>query len=131
MCSPSKHWALSMKHIHKVWWLITAPASGGFPTIFLGGLLIHCDLLIPFEVMQDIFSEIFFFKLMVLFVLILINIFQHFKYFVFGSFPQMCIHVHLPAPVAVKLSPSYLLHLDFMCEKKKRNKTPNISYSLY
>lgn len=34
----------------------------------------------------------------------------------------MCIHVHLPAPVAVKLFPSYLLHLDFMCEKKRETK---------
>lgn len=55
---------------------------------------------------------------MVIFVPILINIFQHFKYFVFGSFPQMCIYVHLPVPGAVKLLPSYLLHPDFICEKK-------------
>lgn len=45
--------------IHKVWGMITAPASGGFPTtIFLGGFLIHCDLLLSFELMQDIFSEV-------------------------------------------------------------------------
>lgn len=30
----------------------------------------------------------------------------------------MCIDVHLPAPVAVKLLPSYLLHPD-LCVKKK------------
>lgn len=45
--------------VHKVWGMIIAPASGGFPTIiFLGGSLIQCDLLLSFELMHDIFSEV-------------------------------------------------------------------------
>lgn len=45
--------------IHKVWGAIIAPTSGSFPTmIFLSGFLIHCDLLLSFELMQDIFSEV-------------------------------------------------------------------------
>lgn len=45
--------------IDKVWGAITAPASEGFPSmIFLSGFLIHCDLLLSFELMQDTFSDI-------------------------------------------------------------------------
>lgn len=54
---------------------------------------------------------------MILFGPILIDTFQHFKYFVFGSFPQMFIVVQLPAPIAVKLLPSNVLHPKFICEK--------------
>lgn len=45
--------------------MTVAPTSGSFPTlIFLGGFLLHCDLLVTFELMQDIFSEVsdFFFN---------------------------------------------------------------------
>lgn len=66
--------------------MTVAPTSGSFPTlIFLGGFLLHCDLLVAFELMQDIFSEVsdFFFLILVIFIAILTNIFKHFKYFVF------------------------------------------------
>jgi len=50
---------VSEAYIHKVWGVILTPAFGGFPTIiFLGGFLIHCDLLLSFELTQDIFSEV-------------------------------------------------------------------------
>lgn len=81
--------------IHKVWGAIIAPTSGSFPTmIFLSGFLIHCDLLLSFELMQDIFSEVsdFFFFTLIVFIPILTNVFKHFKYFVFGIFTwKMCI----------------------------------------
>lgn len=50
---------VSVACFYKVRGAIIAPASEGFSSIiFLSGFLIHCDLLLSFELMQDIFSDI-------------------------------------------------------------------------